>query len=276
MLNFGLIGNPLGHSISYVIHKQLFKMNKIDADYQNFEILPENFDKDFKNLSMLTGFNVTIPYKRSVFKFIDKLDRNAVRFDAINTVKNENGFLTGFNTDYIGFQKALSFGCINLEGSVLIGGTGGTSRMMAIYALEKGCNITIMSRTLESGNKLKEDLLKRFKNKNIDWVTPDTIYLKYDFFLNGTPVGMYPNIDLCPLPNIAFDGLKGVFDAIYNPPKTKLIIKAEALHINCVSGLIMLVGQAAAAQEIWLGVNFSQSQLDEVAGNMSDILNKFN
>ena len=124
MKKFALIGYPLGHSMSPLIHRELFKLNDIYAGYELIEINPEYFETQFDAMKSFDGFNVTIPHKISVIPHLKELSEKAALFGAVNTVKNDDGNLTGYNTDCIGFLRALDMADITLSGKVLVCGCG--------------------------------------------------------------------------------------------------------------------------------------------------------
>lgn len=265
MKKFGLTGYPLGHSMSPVIHRELFKLNNIDASYELKEINPDRLENVLNELKSFDGYNVTIPHKTGVIPYLDKLSQRAELFGAVNTVDNKDGVLTGHNTDCIGFLKALEMAGISLEGDVLVCGSGGVSRMFAFETVLAGANLTIAVRDadIEAGTQIKNEIREKL-DKSITLITLDEVDAQYDLLINGTPVGMYPNVDACVLPEEKVKKVKAVFDAIYNPMQTKLIKYAEEAGIKYSNGLPMLVWQAAIAQEIWLGVEFTMEQVKGV------------
>lgn len=266
MLNFGLIGFPLGHSMSPLIHKELFRINGIDADYTLCEVNPKNFGEELKKKTEgFRGYNVTIPHKINIIPYLDKLSDRAELFGAVNTVDNRDGVLTGHNTDCFGFLKALEMAEIDLEGNVLVCGSGGVSRMFAFESVLAGASLTIAVRDddIEAGKMIVAEIKEKL-NRDARLITLDEVKEPYDVLINGTPVGMYPNVDACVLPKEKVQGCKAVFDAVYNPMETQLIRFAKEKGIKCSNGLPMLVWQAAVAQEIWFGVKFSMDDVKSV------------
>lgn len=238
-MKYCLIGEKLGHSFSKIIHQ------KCGLDYSLNEVQKDDL-KNFLTNCKFDGFNVTIPYKREVMKYLDGISDEAKGIGAVNVVKNENGRLYGFNTDYDGLAFACEQKGVNVCGkNVLVLGSGGASKTSVYYATKNGAkSITVVSRTGE--------------------VNYENVYklLNTQVIINTTPVGMYPNsydkiIDLTP-----FKNLESVVDFIYNPAKTRLLIDAEKLNLKCVDGLSILVEQALKAQDIWL--NKTHALLDSV------------
>jgi shikimate dehydrogenase len=210
---FCLIGYPLGHSISPEIHRRLFGLSGIDAEYSLIEISPENFETNIDCLKTLDGFNVTIPHKQRILPCLDEIDPRARRYGAVNTVKC-GGKLSGFNTDVEGFLRALASAGIALSGRVLLCGAGGAARMMACEALDCGCSLVVATRSVESARSCVLDLKKLYPESNIEAQLLQDVQGSFDLILNGTPVGMYPHEDGCPVaPNVAQSAL-AVFDAV--------------------------------------------------------------
>ena len=269
--DFALIGYPLGHSMSGIIHKELFKAAKIEGAYSLTEIKPEALENELENLKRLCGFNVTIPHKTNIIPFLDALSPKAQLFGAVNTVDNKNGVLTGHNTDCTGFLKALSSADIELGGRVLICGCGGVSRMFAFESALAGCDITFAVRkeSLEKCKILSDELETKLSVKcRVAFL--DNAGEGYDLIINGTPVGMYPNVGVSPLGEETVASSKAVFDSIYNPNETLLLSYARQVGIKHQNGLSMLVWQAAAAQEIWNGVKFEDEDVDKIIKSITN------
>ncbi|MGN1201789.1 MAG: shikimate dehydrogenase [Eubacterium sp.] len=275
MKNFALTGFPLGHSMSPVIHKELFKINGIDASYVLKEINPDIFSDGVEELRALDGFNVTIPHKTGIIPYLDSLSQRAELFGAVNTVDNKNGVLTGYNTDCFGFLRALEMAGIELKGRVLLCGSGGVSRMFAFESVLAGADLTIAVRDadVDAANQIKKEIFQKL-NKTVEVITLDTVAGDFDVLINGTPVGMFPNVDACVLPKDKVQSCRAVFDAIYNPMETRLLSYARESGAKYSNGLPMLVWQAAVAQEIWLGVKFTVEQVKSVIEITERELNK--
>lgn len=275
MKNFCLIGYPLGHSMSPVIHRELFKINGVDAEYELKEISPDILAKGIKELDSLDGFNVTIPHKTGIIPHLDSLSDRAELFGAVNTVDNKNGALTGYNTDCFGFLRALDMAGIELKGRVLLCGSGGVSRMFAFESVMAGADLTIAVRDadIDAGNLIKKEIFEKL-NKEVNVITLDKVDGEYDVLINGTPVGMYPNTDVCVLPKEKVQKCRAVFDAVYNPLETLLLSYARQCGAKYSNGLPMLVWQAAVAQEIWFGVKFTMEQVKSVIEITKEELSK--
>lgn len=265
MKNFALTGYPLGHSMSPLIHNELFKINGKDADYNLMEINPEFFADGIEQLKNLDGFNVTIPHKTGIIPYLDSLSQRAELFGAVNTVKNENGKLTGYNTDCFGFLRALETADISLGGNVLLCGSGGVSRMFAFESVLAGADLTIAVRDadVDAANMIKNEIKEKLQ-KDVKVITLDDVDGNFNLLINGTPVGMFPNVDNCVLPKEKVLACGAVFDAIYNPLETKLLKYAKEGGLKYSNGLPMLVWQAVVAQEIWFDIKFDANQVKDV------------
>lgn len=263
--SFGLIGFPLGHSMSPRIHRELFKLKNVEADYSLIEIPPEKLAQSIEELLKLNGFNVTIPHKTGIIPALSSLSDKAELFGAVNTVEIKEGKAIGHNTDCIGFLKALEAAKIKLEGNVLICGCGGVSRMFAYESALKGADITfgIRKTSLEKCRALCNEIKEKLGVKS-KIVYLDDAGENYDLIINGTPSGMYPDVDNCPLERKTIETSRAVFDSIYNPSETLLLKIARQAGIKHQNGLSMLVWQAAAAEEIWLGTKFGVSDIQKI------------
>ena len=251
MNNFCLIGYPIGHSMSPVIHNELFKLKGINANYSLNEIAPENLKEKYSELKKLDGFNVTIPHKTKIIPMLDTSSQRAELFGAVNTVKIENGKATGHNTDCFGFLRALEMADIKLGGNVLLCGSGGVARMFAFESILAGANL------------IKKEISEKLQ-KNAEVITLDEVEGEFDLLINGTPVGMYPKVDASVLPKEKVEKCKAVFDAVYNPQETLILKYAKDSGIKYSNGLPMLVWQAAVAQEIWFDIEFSMDEIKKV------------
>ncbi len=263
---FGLLGYPLGHSLSPLIHKEVMALCGVEGDYSLYETPRESFENGIEGvMKNLNGFNVTIPYKTDILPFIDKLCGEAALMETVNTVKNEKDKLFGYNTDCIGFLRSLEGAGMEIGKSVLICGSGGVSRMFAFVCAKKGAEVTLAVRPsgLEKAEKLKAEIENKL-GASVLVTTLDGVNKGYSLIVNGTPAGMYPDTDSSPLKKEAVLLSEAVFDAVYNPAETKLLSYAKEGGLKYVNGLPMLVWQAAVAQEIWNGVEVSQKNIQRI------------
>ncbi|MBE6782224.1 MAG: shikimate dehydrogenase [Ruminococcaceae bacterium] len=256
---FGVIGCPIGHTMSPFIHAELFKMRGVSAEYGKFETESENLPLIFeKNLD---GFNVTIPHKIAITKFLDELDSSAAEYGAVNTVCRKNGKYLGFNTDAYGFLKGLELSGICLEGRVVVLGYGGAARTIITECLKAGCEVTVATtpeRTEKAQTAIKEITEKTGRMAKV--ICQNELNEEYDLLVNATPVGMYPKTDEIPLAEQQINLFKAAYDIVYNPTETRLIKTAKTLGKVCSSGMSMLVCQAQKAQNIWLGSEFTNKE----------------
>ncbi len=263
---YALIGYPLGHSMSPIIHKELLKISSVKGEYNLAEVRTEDLEISFnEKLKKLNGFNITIPHKINIIPYLDELAPKAKLFGAVNTVDIKENKAIGYNTDCDGFLRSLEAENIKLEGNVLICGSGGVSRMFAFESALAGAEVTLAVRdsSLKAANDIKRELQEKLlKDCNIIFLSEAKG--NYDLIINGTPVGMYPNVDACPLREEVIKSSKAVFDAIYNPIETKFIKYAREGGLKYINGLPMLVWQAAVAEEIWNDVKFSKNDINQV------------
>ena len=267
---FAVTGHPIAHTMSPFIHSRLFSLNGRDASYMVLDIAPEELKASMPRLRELDGFNITIPHKQAIIPLLDALDEKAAFFHSVNTVKNENGRLTGYTTDGAGFTKALAGAGVKLAGRIAVLGAGGASRVMAFEALEAAAepDITIAARahSQPAAKALCEELAgvleKQGRKGRLSVSTLDGLNGEFDLLVNGTPVGMYPHVDASPVSKEILRHCAAVFDAVYNPNETMLLRLAREYGAKAVGGMRMLVGQAAAAQEIWYGASFREADVD--------------
>ncbi len=268
---YGLIGHPLGHSLSPEIHARLMRGSGTVGSYTLIEIPPGELKAAIPVLRDKTaGFNVTIPHKERIIPLLDGLDESAERYGAVNTVRNDNGRLTGFNTDAAGFRSAIRQGDIALNGRVLVLGAGGVARMMAAEAVGCGAEVEILARSHEKAEAVASFIRGSISGARVKAIkTPEG---EYDLLLNGTPVGMYPKVNAMPVDNGTLERCKAVFDTIYNPYRTKLVLRAMQCGKKAEGGLSMLAGQAAEAQRIWNGKDTEYSTIQTITEEMQKIL----
>ena len=260
---FGLIGYPLGHSLSKVIHEAGFKSLGINATYDILETPPDDLVDRIKFLKSngYKGFNVTIPLKLPISLFINEVDEYADLARAVNTVYIEaDKSLKAYNTDVIGFRRAIPKD-INLTGKkVAILGTGGAAHAACVALKECGVKaIDFFTRNIPNSIDLMNYVRRKFPNITFNVYQIENIrdLGEYDMLVNTTPIGMLGKAgDMMPVEEYALRSLKPdtiVYDVIYNPKKTVLIKAAEKLNLRTINGLDMLIYQAVAAQEKWLG-----------------------
>jgi len=266
---FAVIGHPIAHTMSPFIHARLFALSGQAGDYGVFDISPGTLAEKMTELKSLDGFNITIPHKQAIIPFLDALDEKAAFFHSVNTVKNTDGSLVGYTTDGEGFCRALQAAGADLSGRTVILGAGGAARVMAFEAALRGGRVTVAARehSLESARQLCLDLNRNVPGARADCCLMDAVRGPIDLLANATPVGMYPNTNGCPIDEEAIRKASCVFDAVYNPNETILLKLARKNGVRTVSGMAMLVWQAAAAHEIWYGAKFGTEQIDRLCAD---------
>lgn len=245
-MQYGLIGEKLGHSFSKEIHERL-----ADYEYRLCPLAREEF-AGFMQRADFAAINVTIPYKEAVIPYLAEVDARAAAIGAVNTIVNRGGRLCGYNTDFDGVRYMLRRHGIEVAGkNVLILGTGGTSKTATAVVKSLGAvGVSIVSRNGGAG-RLSYAEAQAAKNTQV--------------IINTTPNGMYPHNSDEPLLDLtAFPELSAVVDVVYNPLRTNIVLAAEELGINACGGLEMLVAQAKYAAELFVGRQIDDSVINEI------------
>lgn len=247
----GLIGEKLSHSYSVRIHQMLG-----DYNYELFN-LPQHELRPFLERRDYHGLNVTIPYKKAVIPFCDRLDDAARKIGSVNTlVRGDDGLLCGYNTDYYGFLAMSKRTGIRFAGKkVLILGSGGTSLTVSAAAADEGASKIVTVSRNGSDNY-----------ENLD------LHRDSQIIVNTTPVGMYPDNGDKPIDLSAFPACEGVLDVIYNPLYTRLLLDAKTLGIPHSGGLPMLVAQAKYASELFTGEKIDDQRIDDILDHLTKSL----
>lgn len=271
--SLGLIGFPLGHSLSPVLHQTALAEAGLKGSYELFSIspLPEG-QADLKVLlarlrsGEFQGLNVTIPHKQSVLPLVDELTPSASVIGAVNTLFMKSGQLVGDNTDAPGFWGDLSHLPIQNAQSALVLGAGGAARAVVYALLTRGWRIHITDLRQEQVDSLYTHYLTQdLDSSKLEVIpfTPKSIEqagLASDLLVNTTPMGMHPNVEGCAWPeDFSLPRQACIYDLVYNPMETKLLQRAAAAGLPCRNGLGMLVEQAALAFERWTGFSPSRS-----------------
>ncbi len=259
----GLIGDPVEHTMSPAMHNAAFKELGLDYIYVAFSVKPNNLKKAIDGMRALNmpGLNVTIPHKVNVIPLLDKLDLLAEKIGAVNTIVNNNGVLTGYNTDATGFLQPLLEKGIEPEGkNIAVIGAGGAARAVSYILADRGANLLIINRQeeLDWAIALAERISEDFsKEVNAMELTPGNLMAAInsaDILINATSVGMSPNIGASTVPANLFKRDLTVYDVVYNPVKTKFLKDAAAAGAEIISGIDMLVWQGILAFEKWTGI----------------------
>ena len=258
----GVIGDPIEHTMSPVMHNTAFRELGLDYVYLAFRVKGEELAQAIDGMRALgiSGLNVTIPHKVAVIPFLDELDPLAKKIGAVNTIVNDAGFLRGYNTDASGFLRALRDRGFEPGGKqVAMLGAGGASRAISFVLAESGANLVILNRwqELDWAEELARQINDTFK-KEVKALESDEANLKAaldraDIVVNATSVGMSPHIDESPVPARLLRPDLAVFDIVYNPLKTRLATEAARAGAETVMGLDMLVWQGALSFEMWTG-----------------------
>ena len=265
--HYAVIGHPIGHTMSPFIHKRLFELAGIDAEYTKFDIAPERLGHEYaETLRKLDGYNITIPHKQSIIPLLDDLDDKARMYGSVNTVLNADGKAKGFTTDPDGFIKAIEAAGITLDGRIMILGCGGAARTIAYEIALRGKPFEFAVRRESCGRAglLCLDITRKIPEAEVSFGLINQIIGTVDVLINATPVGMYPNIDEQPIHTCAIGRCAAVFDAIYNPLETALVKRARANGAKAEGGMAMLVWQAVAAHKIWDGSTYDKNDIDRL------------
>lgn len=261
---YGLIGNPVDHSMGHVFHNGVFNKTGVDARYLRFKVDDLGGFIDSVKRFDIKGLSVTIPHKESIIQFIDEVDPVAEQIGAVNTVINDQGRLSGCNTDAPAAVSALEEVMINdaagdrTEGNdavspvcnrnVTIIGAGGAARAIVFGLREKGANITVVNRNHDRARRLVDDA-------GCDYAAPDRLTeMNTDILINTTSVGMFPHVDESPVPEAVLKEGMVVFDIIYNPRETKLLKIARRKGCTILDGTEMFIKQAVLQSELFTGL----------------------
>lgn len=275
-----VIGNPVKHSMSPQIHNMWLKFHKINAHYDVLEIkeskLPELVEKMRKD--ELIGFNITLPYKTVILKYIDQLDESANISGSVNTVYKYKNRIFGGNTDGIGFVKTLEKDLprrLKIKNFFIIG-SGGASRGIVFSLCKKNIGkLLLTNRSVQNARLLIEDVKKKIGFNKIYLHSWENKHIPEEFnmVVNTTSVGLKKGEDI----DINFDNLRKtsiIYDIIYNPLETEFLKKANSKHLNTFNGISMLVRQAAVSFKLWFGVEINEKLLNLTKQKLIKLLNE--
>ena len=252
-----IIGDPVQHSLSPLIQNAAFSALGIKSTYISFRVPSHDLKTSIESLKSIgiAGFNVTIPHKMSILKYLDKLDPTASKSNAVNTVKNDTGKLIGYNTDIYGFIQPLYTRNIDFKGKkVLIIGAGGAAyAIVTSLSYEKGIEkIILVNRSSDKASKLVEHALKLGLNiHKEDFENLSQIASQSDLIINSTSIGL--NNESSPIERNYINPNSLVYDIVYKPIVTDLLRKAKEVNARVVYGYEMLIAQGAQAFKIWTG-----------------------
>jgi len=260
----GLVGYPLGHSISPLLHNSTIKERGLNYIYLPFQVEEERLREVIEGLKALNfrGINITIPYKKKVLPLLDSIAPQAVRIGSVNTIVNEENILTGYNTDFTGLIRMIKEdGGFDIRGKkVLIIGAGGTASTAGTAVLSEGAAaVYLLNRTSAKGEKLVEKWRKDYPDTVLKAGPLEPIYYnsfikEIELLIDTTPVGMAPEIDEQPV--ITASSLHSnmlVVDLVYNPEKTTLLKAAEKAGAAGLNGMGMLLYQGIESFKLWTG-----------------------
>ncbi len=268
----GIIGDPIEHTVSPAMQNAAFRELGLDYLYAPFPVKDENLGMAIDGMRALNicGLNVTIPHKVAVIPYLDELDTLVENLGAVNTIVSQDGYLKGYNTDASGFWRALQAEMFDpRKKKIVVLGAGGAARAVSFILADKGADLTIVNRHLGPAQKLADKLFRLFRREfQALELDKDNLKIALDgaeLLVNTTSVGMSPDSDETPVPARLIKKSLTVFDIIYNPLKTKLLMDAEKKGAKTISGIEMLVWQGASAFELWTGQKAPVNVMREAA-----------
>ncbi|ADJ25549.1 shikimate 5-dehydrogenase [Dehalogenimonas lykanthroporepellens BL-DC-9] len=250
----GLLGDPVAHSVSPAMHNAAIDRLGLDYVYLAFRVTPAGLAGALNGVRALgiRGVNLTIPHKTAALGLLDEVDEAARRVGAVNTVVNDAGRLTGYNTDIAGFLAALKkHGFAPAGQKAVVLGAGGAARAVVFALRDAGAEVVIANRSIEKADTLAADT-----GATAVSTTETELQKALDgagLLVNATPVGLFPDTGVTPVPGSLLHPGLTVFDTIYRPRRTRLLTEAEAAGCRVIDGLDMLVEQGATAFELWTG-----------------------
>jgi shikimate dehydrogenase len=266
-IRLGVIGDPVAHSLSPQMQNVALKQCKIDMQYARFQVSTDDLGETLKQISELdfVGVNLTVPHKIKALSSIDDVDPDAKRIGAVNTIKIDNGNLLGFNTDGLGFSRAIreEFSVDLRDLRILVLGAGGAARAIALQCAKENCErLVIANRSIEKAKTLTDDLRNFFAGPKVlgpvarlQAIAWDEGAFRFqianvDLIVNVTPLGLNRS-DASPIPSRLLAPHLMIFDTIYSEERTPFISAAIGAGARAANGLSMLLHQGALAFELW-------------------------
>jgi shikimate dehydrogenase len=244
---YGIIGNPVSHSLSPAMHNRAFAALGLNKVYLPFEVREVADAMTGLRALGIRGASVTIPHKQAVIHHLDEIEPVAARIGAVNTLVIDGPRIKGYNTDWLGANRALAEELEPAGQMVLILGAGGSARAIGFGLLEAGATVVLASRTPERGQLLAKEL-------GCEWVPLSQAgSIPAAVLVNATSVGMAPRQEQTPMDRETLAGFEVVMDIVYAPLETRLLGEARAAGCRVVNGLAMLLYQGAAQFELWTG-----------------------
>ncbi|RYL91552.1 shikimate dehydrogenase [Sporolactobacillus sp. THM7-4] len=267
---YGIIGDPIEHTLSPMMHEHWFKKAGLSSLYLAFHVNRSQLARAVEGMKVLGigGFNVTVPHKSAIIPFLDEIDDEARMIGAVNTVVHANGRLIGYNTDGTGFLRSLVTRYPKLaerKPSVLLLGAGGAARAVALtLAKYMALRIDIANRTLEKAIRLSGACRAFCPSEGLDLSEVSGLLYKYDIVINATSTGLYPDLDSSPV-RIENTRKETLFaDIIYKPCRTAFLRQAEKKGNPIINGLPMLIEQGALAFEKWTGLKPDTGEMENL------------
>ncbi|WP_338470322.1 shikimate dehydrogenase [Niallia sp. XMNu-256] len=255
---YGVIGDPVAHSMSPIMHNDLFQLYSVDATYVAFHVKPENLQdavKGFRAIN-LAGLSVTVPHKQMIMPLLDEIDPLAEAIGAVNTVVNDHGRLIGYNTDGSGYLEGLkkevpSF----MDKNMLLIGAGGAARAIYYTLAQAGVKkVDIANRTVEKAEYLVNNCPFPKNSEVLSFKEAEEQLAKYDVIVQTTSIGMHPDIEASPLSVEKLKSTSLVSDIIYSPLETKILREAKQKGARIQNGIPMFTYQGALQFEKWTGI----------------------
>jgi shikimate dehydrogenase len=270
----GVIGDPIEHTLSPIMHNAAFEALKLDYVFLAFKVKPSELKNAVDGMRALNirGLNVTMPHKSKVINYLDRTDLSAQIVNSVNTILNKESLLFGFNTDGVGALKALRENGIEPKGrKVLLLGAGGAARAIAYTLAKEADELTILDRTVKHAQEIAK-LLEKALNKKVvaASLSPSDVQRNIqdsDILVNATSVGMKPKAEESPIEPKVLRRNMAVMDIVYNPVETKLAKDAQAAGAKVISGVEMLIYQGAASFELWTGKSAPVNVMRQAALN---------
>lgn len=270
---YGIVGRPLGHSLSPLLQNSLARATDTDMIYVAFHV-SENIETAINGAFELgiSGFNVTVPFKTDMLKLIEKIEKKAKKIGAVNTlVRGETGYI-GYNTDITGLEMSLGNNGMSVKNkNVILLGAGGAAKSALCLAIENQAKtVTVINRNIKKAEKLKEEFSRIYtaiEVLSLDAVKKNIGLLKYDdyFVFQTTSVGMYPNVNDCIIENSKFyKKCDAGIDLIYTPFETVFIKNMQDQGRKCINGLDMLILQGVASFELWNGIKVNREIIENI------------
>lgn len=253
-----VVGNPIGHSLSPLMHNRALDYHTINADYLALNLLPNEIDSfaAYCNREKFRGCNITIPYKQQFLELVDHIDDSAIEIGAINTIVKESGKLVGYNTDLYGFMSPiLDFAEIISDGIAIVFGTGGASKAVLSGLIEIGVEEVVFV----SRNPATIQIEHQHAHIHVVGYSQWQAYAdEATIIVNTTPLGMYPETHHSIVDDVDVDLLEGKisYDLIYNPDMTKFLKQAESVGGVVINGIEMFIQQGNKSFELWTGERF--------------------